>query len=74
MGGGEDVVGSWRVLLGAMRLAQPVRSMASASRWHAHEVGMARASQWNKWHGDGGLALRAQRLGGPEMQCGAAAG
>ena len=38
------------------------------------EVGVARAPQCHKWHGDGDLAPRAQRPGGPEAQRDAAIG
>ena len=48
--------------------------MAGTSRRHMLEVGVARAPQCHKWHGDGGLTPRAQHPGGPVAQRGAAIG
>ena len=67
-GDGGDTVKAWPVLAWWDAVDATGATMAGTSRRHALEVGVARAPQCHKWHGDGGLASCVQRPGRPMAQ------
>ena len=62
-GNGGDVVKARPVLAWRDTVDATGVTIAGTSRRHALEVGVARALQCHKWHGDGGSASCVQRLG-----------